>query len=65
MNFLDSSFFLNIFLDARFGGVMILPNSTASSLFRPRCSTCLQEVQRGFLMRGIVLQKCASLGVAA
>jgi hypothetical protein len=49
MNFPDSSFFLNIFLDAQFGGVMILPNSTASSLFRPRCSTCLQEVQRGFL----------------
>src|SRR6266478_8755004 len=27
---------------------MIHPNPTASSLFRPRCSTCLQEVQRGF-----------------
>src|SRR5260370_21430241 len=53
VRFTISSLFLNFFLDGPFAGVMILSTKTASSLFRPRCSTCLQEVQRGFLMRKV------------
>jgi hypothetical protein len=43
------AFFPVFILDIILSRVNIIPNLMASSLFRPRCSACLHEVQRGFL----------------
>src|SRR5207244_730617 len=40
--------FFPLFYLTSFASTVISKPSSASSLFRPRCSTCLQEVQRGF-----------------
>jgi hypothetical protein len=53
----SSLLFFGFLLDFICGVVIISPNQlfslidlarAASSLFRPRCSACMQEVQRGF-----------------